>query len=185
MRRIETPTVRRSNTSPWLRRASFAAIVVIALAAGAAIGMSTSPPPPPKNAPPVKGAPAKGAPAKNAAGLLVSNRHLVTVRGEVVDYYCFIEKGLRGPGHLECAVKCVSGDICMGMFTQQGELYMISTNHLRAMDPLAFKGIPDPFNRCRGLLCQTVDLTGYAMERYGQKVLEIMDVKPVGPGTKG
>ncbi|HEU4723663.1 MAG TPA: hypothetical protein VFU59_00050 [Candidatus Eisenbacteria bacterium] len=172
----------RVNSRPtWIRRASLATVVLVALAAGAAIGRSTSPPPPPKNVAPAKAAGER----KNAAGLKVADRRLVTVRGEVVDYYCFIEKGLRGPGHLECAVKCVAGDVCMGMFTQQGELYMISVNHLRAMDPLAFKGIPDPFNRCRGLLSQTVDLTGYAMERHGQKILEIMDVKPVGPSTKG
>ena len=176
MRRTADST-RHTSRSRWIRLASLASIVLIALAAGAAIGRSTSPPPSPKNVAAPKADPAK----KNAAGLQVSNRRLVTVRGEVVDYYCFIEKGLRGPGHLECAVKCVSGDVCMGMYTQQGELFMISVNHLRAMDPLAFKGIPDPFNRCRGLLAQTVDLTGYAMERHGQKILEIMDVKPVGP----
>ncbi|MEK7315672.1 MAG: hypothetical protein AABZ94_00450 [Candidatus Eisenbacteria bacterium] len=180
MHRTDEP-VRTSPAPRWIRFASMTAVVVVALAAGAAIGRSTSPPPPPKGT-----ATAKAAPEKlNAAGLKVSNRRLVTVRGEVVDYYCFIEKGLRGPGHLECAVKCVAGDVCMGMYTQEGELYMISVNHLRAMDPLAFKGIPDPFNRCRGLLSQTVDLTGYAMERFGQKILEIMDVKPVGPTTQG
>ena len=180
MHRTNEP-VRTSAAPRWIRFASLTVVVLAALAAGAAIGRSTSPPPPPKGT-----ATAKAAPEKlNAAGLKAANRRLVTVRGEVVDYYCFIEKGLRGPGHLECAVKCVSGDVCMGMYTQEGELFMISVNHLRAMDPLAFKGIPDPFNRCRGMLSQTVDLTGYTMERYGQKILEIMDVKPVGPTTQG
>jgi hypothetical protein len=167
------------SASPQRRRrfATILAVVTVALVAGAAIGRSTAPPPPPTgaNAPVMK---------KNVAGLDVANRRLVTFRGEVVDYYCYIEKGLRGPGHLECAVKCVAGDICMGLVTQQGDLYMISVNHLRAMDPLSFKGIPDPFNRCRGLLSQTVDLTGYAMERKGQRILEIMDVKPVGPAPR-
>ncbi len=165
------PRPSTSRRARWLRGATLVAILGVGLVAGAAIGRGTAPPP-------VK----KGAPgAKNAAGLDQSNRTLVTLRGEVVDYYCFIEKGLRGPGHLECAVKCVAGDICMGMYTTDGELLMISVNHLRAMDPLSFKGIPDPFNRCRGLLSQTVDLTGYRMERLGQKIVEIMDVKPVGP----
>ena len=168
---IETVSARRQ------RFATVLAVVAVALIAGAAIGRSTAPPPPDTKAPP--------ATQKNAAGLEISARRLVTLRGEVVDYYCYIEKGLRGPGHLECAVKCVAGDVCMGLVTQQGDLYMISVNHLRAMDPLSFKGIPDPFNRCRGLLSQTVDLTGYAMERKGQRILEIMDVKPVEAATKG
>jgi len=150
----------------WISGVILATVLVVGLVAGTAIGRSTP-----------------DASKKNAAGLAVANRTLVTLRGEVVDYYCFIEKGLRGPGHLECAVKCVSGDICMGLYTTDGELLMVSVNHLRAMDPLSFKGIPDPFNRCRGLLAQTVDLTGYRMERLGQKIVEIMDVKPVGPAS--
>ncbi|HET7904021.1 MAG TPA: hypothetical protein VFM17_05630 [Candidatus Eisenbacteria bacterium] len=158
----------------WLRGATLAVILGVGLIAGAAIGRSTAPPPVSSG---IDGT------NKNAAGMTPANRRLVTLRGEVVDFYCFIEKGLRGPGHLECAVKCVSGDICMGLYTTDGELLMVSVNHLRAMDPLSFKGIPDPFNRCRGLLAQTVDLTGYRMERFGQKIIEIMDVKPVGPST--
>jgi hypothetical protein len=165
------PRPDRPRTARWIRSLSLVAILAVGLVAGAAIGRGTAPPPA------AKGAPEKG--KLNAAGLKASNRTLVTLRGEVVDYYCFIEKGLRGPGHLECAVKCVAGDVCMGLYTTDGELLMISVNHLRAMDPLSFKGIPDPFNRCRGLLSQTVDLTGYRMERLGQKILEIMDVKPV------
>ncbi len=106
-----------------------------------------------------------------------SKRRLVTFRGEIVDYYCYIEKGLTGPAHRECGVRCVAGDVCMGLLTTDGDLYMISVNHLRAMDPLSFKGIPDPFNTCRGWIAETVDLTGYAMERKGQRILEIMGVK--------
>jgi hypothetical protein len=164
----------QTRRARWLRGATLVAILGVGLLAGAAIGRSTAPPPVSQNAP-------RG---KNAAGLEQSNRKLMTLRGEIVDYYCFIEKGLRGPGHLECAVKCVAGDVCMGLYTTDGELMMISVNHLRAMAPLSFKGIPNPFDRCRGLLAQTVDLTGYKMERLGQKIIEVMDVKPVGPATE-
>ncbi|HET9951899.1 MAG TPA: hypothetical protein VFS09_08910 [Candidatus Eisenbacteria bacterium] len=173
----DTPESAASSPRPrWQRYASVIAVVSVTLIAGAAIGRSTAPPAPSATSTPGT--------KQNAAGVDVADRRLVTYRGEVVDYYCYIEKGLRGPGHLECAVKCVSGDICMGLVTQEGDLYMISVNHLRAMDPLAFKGIPDPFNRCRGLLSETVDLTGYVMGRKGQKIIEIMDVKPVGPSPK-
>jgi hypothetical protein len=106
-------------------------------------------------------------------------RQLVTLRGEVVDYYCYIEKGATGPGHRDCGVKCVAGDVCMGLLTTDGRLMMISVNHMRAMEPLAWRGIPDPFNTCRGLIAETVDLTGYFMERKGQRIIEIMGVKPV------
>ena len=110
-------------------------------------------------------------------------RTLVTLRGEIVDYYCYIEKGLTGPSHRECGLKCVTGDVCMGLLTTNGELLMISVNHIRAMTPTAFPGIPDPFKKCTKMIAEKVDLTGYAMQRKGQKIIEIMDVKKVGaPG---
>lgn len=116
------------------------------------------------------GAPANGVPAK---------RTLVTLRGEIVDYYCFIEKGARGPGHRECGIMCVAGDVCMGLYTTDDRLFMISINHMRAMQPRAWSGIPDPFQACRKLIAETVDLTGYAMERKGQRIIEVTAVKPV------
>jgi len=103
-----------------------------------------------------------------------------TLRGELVDYYCYIEKGARGPEHRDCAVRCVAGDVCMGLLTtDEKTLMMLSVNHLRAMDPRAWRGVPDPFTTCRGLLAETVDLTGYIIERNGQKIIEVTDVKVV------
>jgi hypothetical protein len=112
-----------------------------------------------------------------AAPPQTSNRHYVSFRGEIVDYYCYIEKGYTGQFHKACGLRCVAGDVCMGLLTTDGALYMLSVNHLRAMDPLAFKTIPDPFTTCRGWIAETVDLSGYAMERKGQKIIEVMDVK--------
>ena len=119
-------------------------------------------------------------------GVIPAKRVLTTMRGEIVDYYCYIEKGLVGESHKACGIRCVAGDICMGLLTIDGDLYMISVNHLRAMDPLSFKGVPDPFNTCRGWIAEQVDLTGYAMERKGQRIIEIMGVKKAeGPPPKG
>ena len=106
-------------------------------------------------------------------------RELVCVRGEVVDFYCFIEKGLTGPNHRECGMKCVAGDICMGLLSDDNQLYMISVDHLRAMTPLTYEGIPDPWQECRKYMSDKVDLTGYYMERRGQKIIEIVKVKKV------
>jgi hypothetical protein len=113
-----------------------------------------------------------------------SGRHFVTKRGEIVDFYCYIEKGLKGLNHHECAVKCVAGDVCMGLLTDDGELYMISVNHLRAMTPLSYEGIPDPWQRARTLISQKVDLSGYAMERNGQRIIEISGVNRAGETPK-
>jgi hypothetical protein len=120
------------------------------------------------------------APAPATSGR--SKRQLVTMRGEIVDYYCYIEKGLRGEEHKECGVRCVAGDVCMGLLTDDQRLFMISINHMRAMEPLKFEGIPDPFAKCRGMISKRVEMTGYAMERHWQRVFEVTAVKEI-PAT--
>lgn len=160
---IFAPAPRRSRSRrphpliPWL---GLVAVASIAIA-------GTSPP-------------AQRDSASKAGEVGRSERRLVTKRGEVVDYYCYIEKGLKGPAHRECGVKCVAGDVCMGILTTEDELYMISVNHIRAMTPNTFSGAPDPFDKCRRLISEQVELTGYAMERKGQRIIEIMDVKRLG-----
>lgn len=148
-----------------LRTVSLGLLLVLAIAAGPQSANKN-----PKPAAQV----AKPASAPQPLG---SNRRYVTVRGEIVDYYCYIEKGLTGLGHKACGTRCVAGDICMGILTNDGALYMISVNHFRAMDPIGMSSVPDPFNTCRGWIAEKVDLSGYAMERKGQRIIEIMDVK--------
>ena len=105
-----------------------------------------------------------------------SGKRSVTFRGEIVDYYCYIEKGLVGPPHRECGLKCVAGDVCMGILTEEDELYMLSVNHIRAMTPTAFEGQPDAFTQCRTMISYKVELKGKAMQRKGQKIIEVESV---------
>ena len=178
---------------PRISRRTAVAVIAVAVAllfsgpkvapmAEATAAKATTTKAPVKTAPAAKSATtAKKAPAK--APPPIEKRTPMTLRGEIVDYYCYIEKARRGPDHLECALKCVSGDICMGLLTTDDQLFMISRNHMRAMSPLEYRGIPDPFNACVGMIAQTVDLSGYAMERKGQKIIEILGVKKAVPGS--
>ena len=108
-----------------------------------------------------------------------TGKHRVVVRGEIVDYYCYIEKGLLGPQHKECGLKCVAGDVCMGILTEQGDLYMLSIDHIRAMAPLTFQGIPDPFKKCMSMVSEHVEINGNLMERKGQRILEVTGVRKI------
>lgn len=108
-----------------------------------------------------------------------SGKRSVTFRGEIVDYYCYIEKGLLGPAHRECGLKCVAGDVCMGILTEDDELYMLSVDHIRAMTPTAFVGVPDAFTECRSMISYKVEIRGKAMQRKGQKILEVVSVKRI------
>jgi hypothetical protein len=103
----------------------------------------------------------------------------VKLRGEIVDWYCYIQKGATGIDHKDCGTRCVAGDICMGLLTTDGDLYMISQDHMRAMDPSGYRGVVNPFDKARGLMAWTVDLVGHALERKGQRIVEIVDVFPV------
>jgi hypothetical protein len=117
---------------------------------------------------------ARSAPPREGSG-----KRSVTFRGEIVDYYCYIEKGLLGPAHRECGLKCVAGDVCMGILTEEDELYMLSVDHIRAMTPNAFEGRPDPFTQCRSMISFKVEISGKAMQRKGQKILEVTAVKKI------
>ena len=126
-----------------------------------------------------KAATAPKAPATGQVCPPGTGRHRVTVRGEIVDYYCYIEKGLTGPQHKECGLKCVAGDVCMGILTEQGDLYMLSIDHIRAMAPLTFQGVADPFKKCMSMVSDHVEMRGNLMERKGQRVLEVVSVQKI------
>ena len=174
-----------SHRRPWVLIAALgvAAVLFLMLAASGDAPMSvrdasgdtvaSATPPPDAAAGPIAPAPATSGRSK---------RQLVTMRGEIVDYYCYIEKGWRGKDHKECGTRCVAGDICMGLLTDDERLFMISINHMRAMEPLQFEGIPDPFTKCRGMITQRVEMTGYAMERHWQRVFEVTAVKAIPAG---
>jgi hypothetical protein len=142
--------------------------------AGSGIAPKAATAPKASTAPNAAKAPATGQVCPPGTG-----KHRVTVRGEIVDYYCYIEKGLLGPQHKDCGLKCVAGDVCMGILTEQGDLYMLSIDHIRAMAPLTFQGIPDPFKQCMSMVSDHVEIRGNLMERKGQRILEVSAVHKI------
>jgi hypothetical protein len=49
----------------------------------------------------------------------------ITVRGEVVDFSCYLQLGKHGEAHRACGQKCVQNGQPIGLLTQAGALYMI------------------------------------------------------------
>ena len=171
-----------SRRRPWLLIVALGAAVVLflmlAASGDAPLSVRSASGDTVSNATPTPDAPSGAvAPAGPTSGR--AKRKLVTMRGEIVDYYCYIEKGWRGKDHKECGTRCVAGDVCMGLLTDDERLFMISINHMRAMEPLQFEGIPDPFTKCRGMITERVEMTGYTMERHWQRVIEVTAVKAV------
>jgi hypothetical protein len=50
---------------------------------------------------------------------------VITVKGEVVDLWCFLDHGGRGDAHKECAVTCAKGGNPIGLVDEKGQAYLL------------------------------------------------------------
>lgn len=75
-------------------------------------------------------------------------RTATTLRGEILDMSCYVARGFSGPVHQDCALKCISSGVCMGMMGPDSMVYMLTLDHGRAMAPTTFT-TPDPFAQCK------------------------------------
>ena len=93
--------------------------------------------------------------------------HQITVGGEIVDLHCYLaDEQARGPGHAECARRCLEQGQPMGLLTGDGTLYVLTAYHVSSA----------AFDTARRLAGQAVDLTGVPSERHGVNGLEVRRV---------
>lgn len=90
-----------------------------------------------------------------------------TMKGELVDMGCYLGRGAMGEKHMECATKCVANGMPMGLLTADGKLYLLTLNHDNG----------DAFNQCKGMMAQTVELTGMVSTKAGMKGIDVSGVK--------
>ena len=50
---------------------------------------------------------------------------VTTVRGEIVDFSCYLELGKHGEKHRGCAQRCLANGQPIGLLTENGNLYML------------------------------------------------------------
>jgi len=61
-----------------------------------------------------------------AAGQALADGKDVSVKGELVDTYCFLTMDAKGAGHKECAVTCAQKGIPVGLLEEgTGKLYVL------------------------------------------------------------
>ncbi len=96
----------------------------------------------------------------------------IKVRGEILDMGCFVARGLRGPMHRDCAMKCLSSGVPMGLITADSVVYVLTQVHGRAMTPESYQ-IPNAFEICKQWPAQTVEVSGYAFTRDGVRIMEV------------
>lgn len=91
----------------------------------------------------------------------------VKVKGEVVDLWCYLEGGDRGPEHKKCAIMCAKAGNPIGLLTDKGEIYVMMgiQDHQPGRDVLLDK------------MAETVTVEGTLVRKGGVQVIYVSSVK--------
>jgi len=92
----------------------------------------------------------------------------VTVKGEVIDTYCYALMGAKGESHRQCAIDCVKAGIPAGLLEEgTGKVYVLLPNKDKTGLP---KGVIDKLGR-------TASITGKAYTSGGSNFLTVESIK--------
>jgi hypothetical protein len=92
----------------------------------------------------------------------------VTLTGEVLDLYCYMQhpESATGAEHAKCAAGCVAKGLPIGFLTTDGTLYLIvGKDHESAATA-----------DVTGLLGKQSTVTGYVREQKGMKAIELVSI---------
>ena len=91
----------------------------------------------------------------------------VTVKGEAVDLWCYMEGGDRGLAKKDCATACAKAGNPIGIVDEKGTVYITASleDHKPARDLLI------------GKMSEQVTVTGTLVTKGGSKMLFIKSVK--------
>jgi hypothetical protein len=88
----------------------------------------------------------------------------VTVTGEVLDMACYLDHGAHGAKHAECAKKCISSGLPVGLKGNDGKTYLLIGEHMPANEELAKHA------------AETITVHGKLVERDGINLLENIEI---------
>ncbi len=92
----------------------------------------------------------------------------VTVKGEVIDTYCYALMGAKGESHRQCAIDCVKAGIPAGLLEEKtGKIYVLLPNKDKAGLP---KGVIDKMGRM-------ASITGKVYTSGGSNFLTVESIK--------
>jgi hypothetical protein len=91
----------------------------------------------------------------------------VTVKGEVVDLWCYLEGGDRGADHKQCAISCAKAGNPVGLVTEKDEVYVMMgiKDHQPGKEVLIEK------------MAETVTVEGTLVKKGGVQVIYVSAVK--------
>jgi hypothetical protein len=92
----------------------------------------------------------------------------VTIKGEIVDTYCYALMGAKGEGHRQCAIDCIKAGIPAGLLEEgTGKVYVLLPNKDKTGLP---KAAIDKIGR-------TATITGKVYTSGGSQFLTVESVK--------
>ncbi len=100
-------------------------------------------------------------------GLAQPKGPTVTVKGEVVDLWCYLEGGDRGASHKECSTACAKAGNPIGILDAKGNLYV--TAGIQEHQP-GREVLIDKMN-------QDVTVTGTLVKKRGVQMIYVKSVK--------
>ena len=91
----------------------------------------------------------------------------VTVKGEVVDLWCYLEGGDRGADHKKCAISCAKAGNPIGLVTDKDEVYVLMgiKDHQPGKEIFIDK------------MAETVTVEGTLVKKGGTQVIYVSSVK--------
>jgi len=100
------------------------------------------------------------------AAFAQQERRTETIRGEVVDLWCYMDHGARGPKHKACAVECAKLGNPIGIVDSKGNVYVAVGSELHQPDR----------ERLIEEMAQEVTVTGTVVTRGGLRMIYIKSI---------
>ncbi|NNN04564.1 MAG: hypothetical protein HKL90_01550 [Elusimicrobia bacterium] len=93
----------------------------------------------------------------------------VTVKGELLDMFCYMPHEGKGKKHVECARMCIKNGAPLGILTQDGKVYLLIEDHSSAK-------ARKPYEQAREMVGDTMTVKGDAYERGGVQAIAVESV---------
>jgi len=98
----------------------------------------------------------------------------VTVTGQIIEPFCFMEHGASGPDHRTCAQACANLGINLVFFNEKDhQIYSILPT-----------GHANPNDKVVEFAEKHVEITGTIHKQAGYQAIEIQTIKELGDGHK-
>ncbi|MDH3732347.1 MAG: hypothetical protein OEU54_02390 [Gemmatimonadota bacterium] len=91
----------------------------------------------------------------------------ITITAEVVDLVCYLNMGVKGESHRECAQVCADAGLALGFLGSDGQIYLASGQGMPA-------AATNP--QLRPHAEHTVEVTGMLHERSGARSIVIESI---------